>query len=149
MADEVFEQILLGLQAQVHIKSLHYLNNNHLGPKSAEVLATITGREKMDLQLHELNFTNLKIGKAFFQEKSERRDADERNPDVIKQVIQPSERKIQRLKLSHINLSSAPLFKCIDEFIEASYYGLTYINLSYTNLQLAQLVELTEEIALC
>ena len=63
------------------------MNNNHLGPKSAEVLATITGREKMDLQLHELNFTNLKIGKAFFQEKSERRDADERNPDVIKQVI--------------------------------------------------------------
>jgi hypothetical protein len=60
-----------------------------------------------------------------------------------------SERKLQRLKLSHINLSAAPLFKTIDEFIEANYYVLTYINLSYTNLQLAQLVELTEEIAMC
>ena len=76
----------------------------------------------------------MKLGKAYYQAKTERRDADERTPDVLSQVISMSERKLQRLKLSHINLSAPPIFKTIDEFIEANYYVLTYINLSYTNL---------------
>ena len=64
-------------------------------------------------------------------------------------MIYRAERKLQRLKLSHINLSAPSIFKTIDLIVELNGYSLTYINLSYTNLQLEQLVELTEELAMC
>lgn len=69
-----------------------------------------------------------------YQVKSERRDAEERSPDLLYSILDKAERKLQRLKISHINLSTPTLFKAIDEFIEANYYVLTYINLSYCNL---------------
>ena len=44
VSDEVFEQLLLGLDAQNHIGAIHYINHNVLGTKSAKVLLRICER---------------------------------------------------------------------------------------------------------
>ena len=38
MTDKIFEQILIGINAQSFIKNIHYVNHNVLGPRSAKSL---------------------------------------------------------------------------------------------------------------
>ena len=60
MSDDSFSTILEGIEAQRHIKNIHYVGNE-IGPKSAATLARIVCREKSDEQVHELNLSNLKL----------------------------------------------------------------------------------------
>ena len=60
MTDDIFAILLDGIVAQCHLKNLHYISNN-LGPKSTERIVELMRREKAELQLHELNLSNLKI----------------------------------------------------------------------------------------
>jgi len=41
MTDDVFFEILSGILAQESIRAISYINWNHLGPKSCEVLKEI------------------------------------------------------------------------------------------------------------
>ena len=61
-SDEIFEQVLLGIEAQDHIKNIHYTNHNHLGAKATAVLRRICARKDSDY-LVELNLTNIRVAK--------------------------------------------------------------------------------------
>lgn len=59
MTDKVFEQILIGIVAQSHIKNLHYVNRNILGPRSALLITELCSRMKNPI--YELNLSSIKI----------------------------------------------------------------------------------------
>lgn len=48
MSDEVFEQILIGINAQSAIRNIHYVNYNTLGPRSARIITEICARDGQD-----------------------------------------------------------------------------------------------------
>jgi len=50
----------MGLDAQPHIRSIHYVNNNELGPKATEILKKICSRS-LGNPLLELNLSNIKV----------------------------------------------------------------------------------------
>lgn len=45
MTDEIFEQILIGINAQSHVRNIHYINGNTLGPLSATIITELCARE--------------------------------------------------------------------------------------------------------
>lgn len=61
MTDKIFEQILLGINAQSHIRNIHYINGNILGPSSAAIITEICAREGPKNPLQELNFSSIQI----------------------------------------------------------------------------------------
>lgn len=60
--DEVFEQILLGVEAQDHIRNIHYTNHNSLGGRATAILKKICARKDSDY-LVELNLSNVRVGR--------------------------------------------------------------------------------------
>ena len=60
MTDDVFFEILSGILAQESIRAIHYINWNHLGSKSCEVLKEICQRRSNNFII-EINLSNLKI----------------------------------------------------------------------------------------
>ena len=64
MTDEVFAEILQGIEKQTFIRSIHYVNNNTLGPKSCEYLKLICGRQPLSEYLQELNLSNITVVKS-------------------------------------------------------------------------------------
>ena len=52
---------MIGINAQSHIKNVHYVNRNTLGPLSAKIITELCAREGQKNPLHELNLSSIKV----------------------------------------------------------------------------------------
>lgn len=156
MSDEVFAQILMGLDSQPHIRSIHYVNNNELGPESTEVLKKICARSQGN-PLLELNLSNIKVLQAAqnpdlktpAQRMAFRREYPEEMFGVLVQITQELEplMKLQRLKLSNLDLNDPEMIQNLCDLLQNPY--ITYYNLAYSNIQTRDLVTISAELTRC
>ena len=129
---------MLGINAQNSIRSIHYVNLNTLGPRSAQVLSTICQRDSAGRRLHELNISNVRIGKP----------GKLAGPSILQQVTSSvaAVGELRSIKLSNLDLDDAVIIENLLQLLRGSY-NLIYCNLSYCQIQVHDLIRVVFELA--
>ena len=140
MSDEAFEQLLLGLVAQNELTRLHYINNNALGHRSAALLSRLCRRDIKNNHITEFNISNVQIAKT-------NKDCPE---NIITALLYDLEvpMKIRNIKFSNLDLNNKEITDAMVQMLESCAY-IQYFNISNCNIQLGELVKITEELKLC
>lgn len=129
---------MLGINAQNSIRSIHYVNLNILGPRSAQVLSTICRRDTTGHRLHELNISSVRIGKP----------GNLAGPSILQEVTSSvaAVGELRSIKLSNLDLDDAVIIENLLQLLRSSYH-LIYCNLSCCQIQVHDLIRVVNELA--